>query len=388
MDYEPREGVDYIIDLYQVASVPQDAEEDAVRHALNERLREYHPDRLQGLAPEFQRAGERMARLLNRAKVVLLDTEKRAEYDEILSGWEGPISKDGTPVIRMDDALRAEALLKTPEELEAAFTEQATAVAGMVKHNPKQQAMLARMLETVEDDEDAAELRDAYDAALFAEDQVLAIEESERGRLLDLPENKRYETSLGYTDTVRAAIEDARTVQTEEYQRRAIGGLGIRLALLAGETPGPQPTNDIVAANGALPHYFDEQAKKVEEIATKREALLEKRLEIFQPTYPIAEIQTEAKPNFVIGISIATDAAPAMWVGFNFDAETVSLTNTNVPDEIEALLNIGEFVRVYSQGFNILTFTTKDQIELQTLLGEAYNKHLIKYFPEAMQNDE
>jgi len=384
MEYVPREGVDYIVHLYEVVGVTPDATPDVVKGAINKRMFEYMPDRLEGLAPEFRSKGEIMGRLLTRARAILLDDEKRGEYDQILSGWEGPISKDGTPVIRMDDALRAEAAQKTPEQLEADFSEQATKVAGMVKHNPKQQAMLGRMLEAAEDGEDAAELRDAYDAALFAEDQVLAIDEAERGSLLGLPENKRYETSLGYSDTIRSAIESARNVQTVDYQRRALGGVSMRLALLAGETPIEQPAGDIVETSGALPHYFDEQAKKIEGIATQREALLEKRLEIFQPTYPIAEVQTEARPNFAIGIANAADSDFSTWIGFRFDVDTVSLTNVAVPEEVEELLKAGEYKQSYDRGYNILTFAMKDQIELTTLLGEAYNKHLSKYFPEVM----
>lgn len=386
MNYESREGVDYIIDLYQVAGTTPDASPEVVRSSINERMFEYMPDRLQGLAPEFRSKGERMGRLLTKARTILLNDEKRGEYDQILSSWEGPISIDGTPVIRVEDAIRAEAAQKTPEQLEAAFSEQTTAVIGMVKHNPKQQAMLGRMLEAAEEGADADELREAYDAALFAEDQVLAIEESERSQLLGLPENKRYETSLGYTETIRGAIESARTVQADEYMRRALGGVGIRLALLAGETPITKPADDLVVASGALPHYFDEQAKKIEDLATRREALLEKRLEIFQPSYPIAEIQTAVYPNFVIGIAKNGESGIPTWIGFNFDASTVSITNVRVPEEVEALLRASEYEQAYNHGYNILTFAMKDQIELQTLLEEAYNKHLIKYFPEAMDD--
>lgn len=388
MDYEPREGVDYIIDLYQVAAVAHDADQEDVKRALNARMGEYHPDRLQGLAPEFRSAGEQMARLLNRARTVLLNVEKRGEYDEILSTWEGPISKNGTPVIRIDDAVRAEAVQKTPRQLEAAFAEQSADVAKMVKYNPKQQAMLGRMLEAAKDGEDADGLREAYDAALFAEDQVLALEEAERGRLLGIQHDKRYETSLGYTDTVRAAIEDSRTIQTEDYRRRALGGVGVRLALLSGETTIEPLSSDIVVNDGALPHYFDEQAKKVEELAATREALLEKRLEIFQPTYPIAEIQIDGKPNFAIGIAFNTEGEASKWIGFSFEPTTVALANIELPEEVEALLRGGQYEQAYDLGYNVLTFAMKEQIQLQTLLAEAYNKHLVKYFPDAMGSED
>ena len=51
MAYEPREGVDYVIDLYALAGVEAQAEPDELKRAINQRMVEYHPDRLQGLAP-------------------------------------------------------------------------------------------------------------------------------------------------------------------------------------------------------------------------------------------------------------------------------------------------------------------------------------------------
>lgn len=388
MRYQPQEGVDYITDLYQVADVAQDAAATDIKQALNARAREYHPDRLEGLAPEFRQKGERMVCLLNRARTILLDEDKRAEYDVILGEWEGPVSSDGTPTITVDADYRANLSMLEPDAIEAAFAAKRTQLEEMVKHNPKQQAMLKRLYEAA-DGEDAEELREAYDAALFAEDQVLAIDETERGRLIGLTHNPRYETALGYGDSVQLAIEDAKDVLTEDYQRRAVGGVGMRLALLAGETPSEQSTQDVVPAAAVLPAFFDEQAKKVEELARQREALLEKRLEIFQPKYPVAEVQTEARPNFAIGVVNDQTGEFVAWVGFNFSAElakielSVALTNVEIPEDIQALLDAGEYEQAYNAGFNVLTFATKDQISANELLVEAYNKHLRKYFPDA-----
>ncbi|MDB5186162.1 MAG: hypothetical protein JWL85_685, partial [Candidatus Saccharibacteria bacterium] len=97
MSYEPKEGVDYIVDMYAIAGVAQEATPEELKRSLNERTREYHPDRLQGVAPEFRSKGERMAILLNKARHILLDSERRAEYDEILGAWDGPLSTDGIP---------------------------------------------------------------------------------------------------------------------------------------------------------------------------------------------------------------------------------------------------------------------------------------------------
>jgi hypothetical protein len=295
---------------------------------------------------------------------------------------KGPISADGTPVIYHDNALRAEMALKTPEEIETILATKTARVADIVKHNLKQQAMLSRMLETA-DDEDAHEISEAYDAALFAEDQVLAIEESERGRLLGLPRDERYEAAIGHAEKVRLAIESARTVQREEYTRRVLGGISTRLALMAGEDV---PTGAVVSALipgiDGLPHYFEGQVERIVDLAAMREALLARRLEIFQPTYPISEVQTEAQPNFAIGITSDEESNDCTWTGFSFDADTVTLTNVEIAEEIEQLLVEGNYEQAYNSGFNILTFAMKDHIAVTILLEEAYNKHLQKYYPD------
>lgn len=70
------------------------------------------------------------------------------------------------------------------------------------------------------------------------------------------------------------------------------------------------------------------------------------------------------------------------WLGFNFDTEATSVANIEVPDAIQQLLDNNQFEAVYGQAFNVLTFATKENIEIHTLLEEACNKHLRKYFPD------
>ncbi|MEI9914065.1 MAG: J domain-containing protein [Candidatus Saccharibacteria bacterium] len=383
----PREGVDYIIDLYQVANVEQNAAEDEVKQALNARALEYHPDRLQGLAPEFIEKGERVARLLNRARTVLLDPDKRQEYDEILFAWDGPVSTDGTPVIRVGDALRADMAMKKPEEIESIFTEQRDKAIALTGHDPKKQEMFARMLETAEG-RDAAEIREAYDEALSSEDLLLDIEASERGRLISLPEEGLTDVSIGYEKKVQLAIEIARTTQTEEYKRRAIGGVSARLALLAGETEAVESGVAVMPTDtqSVLPHYFDEQSKHITSIATKREEILAKRLDIFEPSYPIAEIQTETHPDFAVGVTHDKDSAIYYWFGFNFDKETVNLISVDLPEDIRQHLADGQFEEVYVRGFNIVSFVAKPRVDIHDLLEEAYNKHIKRFFPGSLDD--
>ncbi len=391
MTYEPREGVDYIVDLYQVANVEPDAEAEAIKRALNERLKEYHPDRLQGLAPEFRSKGERLVPLLNRAKVILLDTDKRVEYDGIMAEWDGPVSRDGTPIVRIGDAIRYDAANKTPEELEAAIGEQHAAATAVFKHDPAQQKMLATLFESADGDM-KEQLRDALDKALLAEDQVLATTQDTRAQLLGMPENSLLAIGEDHTEKVALAIETARASQTEEYKRRALGGVSTRLALLAGSTPEEQSSSDIVPMQAitdyGLPAYYDEQAKQLAEVAEQRQAIVDKRLELFEPTYPIPELQTEAHPTFVVGVATEKSPEEYKWIGFHFDVDAVALNNIGLPVEISVALDAGQYEAVYQSGINILTFTSKEQIDLRTMLAVAYNKHLEKYFPGILGEEE
>jgi len=386
MSYSPQEGLDYIINFYDVAGVGQDAEREVIDSAFKARLKEFHPDRLQGLAPEFIQKGEAMTRLLARAKGILLDDSKRGTYDQILTTWEGPISTDGTPVMFRDDYFRACMAAKTPEEIEGFFADQRRQATTMLGYDPKQQTLFGRLFEAAEDS-DKEELRAAYDETLLDEDRVWATEERERGKLLGLPEHEGYAAALGHADTVQLAIENARVAQTEIAQRRALGNASVKLALLAGESTPPSAEPTVAVANTSstsgemLPHYFDSQAERVLEIAHKRQALLTKRLELFQPTYPIAEIQTEARPHFVIGSTADAEHYGHLWLAFSINEAAKEITNVEVPEEVAQLLQEGKYEEVYASGFNILTFVHKEHIDIYTLLSEAYNKHMRQYHP-------
>lgn len=375
MTYEPQEGVDYLIDLYAVANVAENIEQDELKQALNDRIKEYHPDRLLGLAPEFQAKGERMARLLNRAKGILLDPEKRREYDEILTDWDGPLSNDGTPVITVGRNMRAEAALKTPEEIEASIASDIPQIESMTGYSASQLSFLEKMVEQAGADV-PDDLREAYENALLSQDRALAIEEANRGDLLSLPSmaGTKYVATLDYADSKIKAIETARKVHKDELVSLALGWTTTRLALLAGESI-PEPTgNSLVSPESIqLPAYFDEQAKKIQEIAEKRQAIVEKRLNNFKPTYPEAELQTEAQPAAVLGV------AGTSWYGFTVNAETCNVDFMDVPEAIRELLDAKNYAAVIESGFNVITFELMDQISVHEQLEVALNHYVEKY---------
>ncbi len=375
MSYDPKEGIDYIVDLYAVAGVAQEATPEELKQSLNERTREYHPDRLQGVAPEFRSKGERMAILLSKARHILLDGERRAEYNEILGTWEGPLSTDGTPVITMNRALQMDMADKTPEEIEGVFTAQATRIEGMTGYNPSRLSFLESLIEKSGGEVDAA-LRAEYEDALLQRDRTLAIQEAERSRLLGLPdiEKDRYVATLEYSEQIEERVDTARTERKEQLQMQALGGVSTRLALLAGDSVSTEAGAIIPAGTSLeLPAYFEEQATKVKEIAKERESIAEKRLGNYLPEYPEAELQTEFREDLAIGVS------GKMWLGAKIDTAELHANIAGLPVDVKELLEQGDFKAVIEKGFNVLTIEPLEQIDMQDLVISVIEKYIDKY---------
>lgn len=372
MTYEPVEGVDYLIDLYAVANVPQEVEQDELKQAINNRLKEYHPDRLQGLAPEFRDKGERMARLLNRAKTILLDPEARSQYDELLIEWDGPLSNDGRAVITIGRHTRAEAAHKSPEEVEAGIASQIPQIESMTGYSALQLSFLEKMVAQAGDDV-PDDLREAYEGALLSQDRALAIEEANRGDLLGLPsmERTRYVATLDYVEGKVLAIESASKVYKDEFVVAALGGVSTRLALLAGESPETSAT--LVSPDSVeLPAYFNEQAAKIKEIAERRQLIVEKRLANFKPTYPEEELQDTAQPALALRFG-------SVWLGFVVDADEQSVNAVDVSKEAKQLLADEDYAAAISAGYNVMTVEPLEQIDYEELINVAVEHYVDKY---------
>lgn len=375
MSYEPVEGVDYIVDLYAVTGVEHDADNDAIKKALNQRSKEYHPDRLEGVAPEFRDKGERMARLLNRARGILLNPESRAEYDDILENWEGPLSRDGTPAITIDALARAEVTGKTSDEIEGLQVGRRQKYEVITGYNPQTVEFLESLIEQskASGTEINPTLREQYEIALLQQDRVLAIESSDRAQLLGMedPQKKRYVAELGYAGNVAEEIMAARTELLEEARLRAIGGVSGRLALLAGETVAA-PDATLEPYEPALPDYYEEQSQLMLDLAKRREEITTKRLENFEPEYPMAELQTKFSPHVAVELM-------GTWMHLRFDLTSGSVEFDHLPLEILQLAEAENFGRLIDRGFNVMRLSLLDHIHYQDLLTAAAQHYQDKY---------
>lgn len=83
MEYQPVEGVDYIVDYCQFLGVRAETGAD-IRAALDRKEFEQLSSQFQTPGPEAQAKAEVVARSLRRARVILLDPDKRLTYNAIL----------------------------------------------------------------------------------------------------------------------------------------------------------------------------------------------------------------------------------------------------------------------------------------------------------------
>jgi curved DNA-binding protein CbpA len=376
INYEPREGVDYLVDLYQLAGVSPDADSQVIKKALNERALEYHPDRLEGMAPKFIEEGKTVTVLLNRARVILMDPDTREEYDELLSEWKGPVSVDGTPIISLDRYRELEMETKTPDEVEVSFAAIAEKVIQITGYSEDRLTFLESLMAS---GNISQELRSQYEAALLEKDAVLAVQESERAKLLGLPDRKDRDVStLEHSKDIEERLGLAKDKVLEEVRWRALGGVATQLALLSGDEVGiPHEVNEIVPANSELPHYFEEQAEKIREIAHQREAITDKRLENLQPVYPEEELQVEFQEKIILGIGSGEDFD---WLSFEIDlGERQPAQMLELPEDIKDVLDSADYKKVISKSYAIITVPHMQNIGLVDLIGVTLGKYVNKF---------
>jgi curved DNA-binding protein CbpA len=371
--YQPREGVDYIVDLYGIAGVAShDAGDDTIRRELDARMLEYHPDRVHGLAPEFQERAARVGQLLTRARKILRDPVRREQYDELLAEWDGPVSTDGTPVITIQRMVEAQAAMMDDDGVRTMLGEVDAEIAGMLGIDPDRIESARRLAAKYPDDSDA---RDAYEAQLLEQDRMLALQEAKRRELagggsygIEEIGDNRYRVGLGYGEDVAGEIESARTQKLEQERIRAVGGVATRLAILAGEPSLAPGQLEPASTQVSLPVYFDRVTTEITQIAKERENLLRRRLANLQITYPEADLQTEQRDRLLVG---ARGPQGQVWLAFHYDAARREVTNVEVDEELLAL----SFAELIGRGYGVATCSLPEQIEPTAIIHEVVNRY-------------
>jgi curved DNA-binding protein CbpA len=373
-EYEPREGIDYLVDLYAVLKVPQTADEAVLGQALDKRILEYHPDRVRGLADEFQVRAARMGELLVRARKILRNSKSRDEYNEILNSWTGPISTDGDPVITIERYVMARAAMMSPTDIDGLVGEIDNQIVGMLGADEGKLAAAKRMVDKYPDDE---ELHDAYEERLLEQDRVLALKETKRRELAGAGsfglveiDKRGYRVGLGYGETVAGEIEDVKEQRLVHVRKEAIAGTAARLAILAGERP--EADGQILPASSevTLPASYVHLTTQIAEIAEQREEIVNLRLANLQPVYPEADRQSEPRPTVLVGLQ----GAEKVWLGFH-RTDTNTLDNFALDEELLGLLHGERYAEIIERGIGLIECRLLEQIEPEDILNELLNKY-------------
>lgn len=69
------------VDYYYLLGIPENASSKEIKLAYRKMAEVYHPDKLRELPEESRREGEEIMRLLNEAKSILLNPDRRKAYD-------------------------------------------------------------------------------------------------------------------------------------------------------------------------------------------------------------------------------------------------------------------------------------------------------------------
>ncbi|UCH88733.1 MAG: J domain-containing protein [Thermoplasmata archaeon] len=78
------------VDYYTVLGISRDADSAQIKKAYRELAEKYHPDKVSHLGEKLQELASEEMRKINNAREILLDDERRREYDATLSG-EGSV---------------------------------------------------------------------------------------------------------------------------------------------------------------------------------------------------------------------------------------------------------------------------------------------------------
>ena len=377
MSHSPVPGVDYLVDHYQILGIERSATSNELTSTWRAKVKQYHPDRMGGLAPELIANAEHKLSLINEAYGILSDTEKRVAFDSVLENWTKPISIDGRAIIDLTGSAgfsfagllghmnstdeeqedQAEQIAKDLSGFNTAtydfFTTQAASEAGIPK-----------------------ELLPAYMEQLRSRDMYLQLKESFIWENLGL-QNFEPKAVLGYAAAASDELERIRGEAQESLARE------VKLLTSGGRTllPAPKASGALVTTelfehhHERLVAHFAKQEERLLVVAKEREVVLRQIFESgSEITYhPDVVAYTDLLVVEIVFPSQTIRIAFKLEDGHAAGLEVEGLDTLSDPDTAR------EWIR---GGYTIVSFKPQEGIDTKDELGEVISRHAALLSPQ------
>lgn len=371
---EPVHGVHYLTDYYSVLGVERTATETAIRSARNSRIMQYHPDRLQGLAPELQARALSQTRIINEASAMLLRPEVKQKYDRMLGDWTGLISPDGTPVMSVDDFFLN---LETGTETRTRIDGNIKQAEIMTGYNP----MLFDMVEKqfLATDNPPPELRAMYLDLLYKQQVDITLKEEFRRGALGIKMSDSFAPPLALAAEAQDLIAQRREQVGTEIERQT------HAALQAGEikaltAPAGMPdavmddtstTLAVLDRQQEVLETFDQISAEIVDFATQREAIIAKRLDLSRGEYLPG--QEGLSDKLIVAYVIN---GKKTYFAFNRVDETRVDQDNSLTNEDYSLAEDPEKAKqLYERGYSVMTVTHQEGLPLLEDMRSAIQEH-------------
>lgn len=366
---ESVEGKDYIVNYYTVLGVPQDATEEIIQSTYIEKILQYHPDRLHSAAPELIMQADSKTRLLNRARFVLLRPDARTAYDEQLSTWEGPISKDGTPIV----SISMKSILQDDASLNSALER----IKQMSGHD---EAMFDFIQQQYQSTETPSEiLEQAYRAALSKKDLFLGLQEGVYSEKIGVKIND--EPPIDYMLDVTSRIDEVRQIREAEIEQEFemlqsgtihmlnAGTIEQVMSVLESD-----PENALAIYKEEASKDFDKSSEIILKIAGEREGIINQRLDLLRIQY--IHQQDQLFDRAIIGAIIDGEIS---WLAYKLDNSSVNPDHAITPEQKESLKNPEKAKEMIENGYNLITFELENGISINDQLSKVITDHFTTY---------
>lgn len=370
MSHSPVSGVDYLIDHYQILGVERTAMPEEIISIWRTKVKQYHPDKMQGLAPELIANAEHKLSLINDAYQTLSDSEKRVAFDSVLENWTKPISIDGRAIIDLTGSagFSFAGLLGHMNSTDEEHTAQAEQIAkDLSGFNPATYDFFTA--QAASEAGIPKELLTAYMEQLRSRDMYLQLKESfiwDSLGLQNFESRAVLEYSAAASDELEQIREQAQGSLEQEVKRLASGE---QTLLLAPKASGVLATTELFEHyKERLVAHFEKQEKRLLMVAEEREVVLR---QIFESG---SEITYHPDVVAYTDLLVVEIVFPSQTIRIAFKLKDGHAEGLEI-DGLDALSDSDTARGWIKDGYTIVSFKPQEGVDTKDQLSEVISRH-------------